>query len=271
MTEKPLNPASRRPAPIEELPPDAARSLALFVSDIDGTLTTAGRFPGDLFEYFQRLRDSGLRIVLATGRSAGMAQSLAISFPTIEGVIGENGAVYYPADKNGEPRWLHDDIGAENFRQLMQDARRDIAERFAIRPTTDAVFRLAEISFVREKYFGFEELRAMEEIAAGHGLGLTASTIHVHIMHPLAGKDRMVKRLCEDWGLDAYEQAATMGDSPNDRPLFDPRNFNVSIGTAGIADFTEELGSDLPAYVTPSSESDGFKEAVRSVVQRRES
>ncbi len=270
MMETALTPPTRRPAPLDTLLSEDVRRLELFVSDIDGTLTTEGRFPEDLFHYFKRLRDCGLRIVLATGRSAGMAQSLAIAFPFIEGVIGENGAVYYPADGDGDVLWLNEEMAGEDFRRRMQETWQDIAERYPIRKTTDAVFRLAEISFVREKSFGFKSLREMEAIAEDHGLGLTASTIHVHIMHPAAGKDRMVKRLCRDWGFDAYEQVVTMGDSPNDRPLFTPENFRVSIGTAGIAEFTEELGPDHPAFITPSTESEGFKEAVRMIVKRRE-
>jgi hypothetical protein len=91
------------------LPPDKAKILALrsgtmryiaLATDYDGTLAHHGRVDGPTLEALDRLRGSGRRLLLVTGREL---QELLGVFPAIdrfERVVAENGALLYdPATK----------------------------------------------------------------------------------------------------------------------------------------------------------------------------
>ncbi|HVV82990.1 MAG TPA: HAD hydrolase family protein, partial [Kofleriaceae bacterium] len=69
---------------------------ALF-SDVDGTLTTGGRVEAATHAALEALGDSGVPIVLVTGRPAGWGQAL-MAMARLAAVVTENGGV----------TWMHD-------------------------------------------------------------------------------------------------------------------------------------------------------------------
>ena len=92
--------------------------------DFDGTLATSGTVSGDTRVALQRLRDSGRKIVLVTGREL---EDLLAIFPDVEvfdRVVAENGGVLYrPVSREhktlGEapPAELIDAIGRASCRE----------------------------------------------------------------------------------------------------------------------------------------------------------
>mgnify|MGYP002009329546 CR=1 FL=1 len=57
-------------------------------------MTLDGRLLPESFEALWRLRDAGIRVVPVTGRPAGWCDLIARTWP-VDGVIGENGGLYY--------------------------------------------------------------------------------------------------------------------------------------------------------------------------------
>jgi HAD superfamily hydrolase (TIGR01484 family) len=70
------------------------RFLAL-VTDYDGTLATGGRVDAPTFEAITRLRRSGRRVVLVTGRRLDDLLSVCPALEHLDSVVLENGALLY--------------------------------------------------------------------------------------------------------------------------------------------------------------------------------
>ena len=73
------------------------RYLAL-ATDFDGTLATDGRLSDDAIGAVKRLRASGRRVILVTGRRLGQLLEILPMIDLFDCVVAENGAVlYFPA------------------------------------------------------------------------------------------------------------------------------------------------------------------------------
>jgi hydroxymethylpyrimidine pyrophosphatase-like HAD family hydrolase len=57
--------------------PDRLRTVRLIATDIDGTLTTHGKFTPNVLQALTNLAQAGITVVLVTGRSAGWVSGLA--------------------------------------------------------------------------------------------------------------------------------------------------------------------------------------------------
>src|SRR5690242_5701366 len=72
--------------------------------DYDGTLATDGVVAGAVIAALERVRDSGRKLILVTGRELGDLQR---DFPRLDlfaGVVAENGALLYePATHTEQP------------------------------------------------------------------------------------------------------------------------------------------------------------------------
>ena len=81
---------------------DLSRVEAVF-TDVDGTLTTAGRLRASTLGALERLDRAGVPVVLVTGRPAGFAEAWARTLP-VAGVIAENGGISVRIDGRGALR-----------------------------------------------------------------------------------------------------------------------------------------------------------------------
>ena len=77
------------------------RYLAL-VTDYDGTLATDGRVPPEVSTALERLRNSGRRVILVTGRRLEDLRSVCPQLDQFDFVVVENGAVLYDPRTNEE-------------------------------------------------------------------------------------------------------------------------------------------------------------------------
>ena len=66
---------------------------ALF-SDVDGTMTTGDRIEASTYEALERLGESGIPVIMVTGRSAGFAHA-AMKMTSVPVVVSENGGVTF--------------------------------------------------------------------------------------------------------------------------------------------------------------------------------
>ncbi|MGE3544342.1 MAG: HAD family hydrolase, partial [Kofleriaceae bacterium] len=69
---------------------------ALF-SDVDGTMTTGERIDAATFAALERLGESGIPVVMVTGRSAGFGDACIRMLPVLA-VVAENGGVTFVRD-----------------------------------------------------------------------------------------------------------------------------------------------------------------------------
>ena len=88
------------PAPLSTA--DFGRVQTIF-TDVDGTLTTGGILESSTIRALELLRESGLRVVLVSGRPAGWGEAWARQLP-VDGVIVENGGMYFARESDGEVR-----------------------------------------------------------------------------------------------------------------------------------------------------------------------
>ena len=83
--------------PLEEMPAEARRDVAVVLTDIDDTLTDHGRLPARAYVALERLKLAGFIVAPITGRPAGWCDLIARQWP-VDGVVGENGAFYFRHD-----------------------------------------------------------------------------------------------------------------------------------------------------------------------------
>ena len=88
---------SRVIRPLAEIPNSVARGIRAVLTDIDDTLTEAGRLSAATYDALERLHDAGLVVVPVTGRPAGWCDLIARQWP-VDGVVGENGAFWFRYD-----------------------------------------------------------------------------------------------------------------------------------------------------------------------------
>src|SRR2546425_1390953 len=75
------------------MPNDVRRGMRGVLTDIDDTLSTAGRIGAAAYTAMERLRAAGLLVVPVTGRPAGWCDHIARMWP-VDAVVGENGGLY---------------------------------------------------------------------------------------------------------------------------------------------------------------------------------
>ena len=68
--------------------------IRLVATDMDGTLTTKGKFTNTLLQALQDLAAANIKIIIVTGRSAGWVSGLAYYFPVV-GAIAANGGFFF--------------------------------------------------------------------------------------------------------------------------------------------------------------------------------
>lgn len=247
--------------------------IQCIATDLDGTLTHAGRFTPALLKALEALTNRDLTVVIVTGRSAGWVSGL-VSYLPIAGAIAENGGLYFPG-KAAEPIWVS---GAGKFGNLEEVTahRQQLAAQFRalqaefpqIQESTDNRFRLTDWTFDVQG-LSQSELATMGDRCQEAGWGFTYSTVQCHIRPQ--GQD---KAIALEWVLHHSfphlnrEQVLTIGDSPNDASLFDPAHFPHSVGVANVRHYLDQLPHP-PAYVTTGSEVDGFCEIVTRLINAR--
>jgi len=94
------------------------RYLAL-ASDYDGTLATGGQVGGEVLKALKRLRDSGRRLLLVSGRELGELLELFPHVRLFDRVIAENGALLYRPESR-EEKWLAEPP-PEQFAQRLRE------------------------------------------------------------------------------------------------------------------------------------------------------
>lgn len=232
--------------------------IRLVATDMDGTLTTKGKFTNALLQALQNLTAANIKVIIVTGRSAGWVSGLAYYLPVV-GAIAENGGLFYPSQK--------EQAVAITPIQDLDRHRRDLAAVFhklklnfpQIEESSDNRFRITDWTF-DVAGLSSESLQTLSRQCQDNGWGFTYSNVQCHIK-PL-GQDKAVglwQVLREYFPEYTSDEIVTVGDSPNDESLFDKNYFPLSVGVANVLEYVDKL-EHKPAYVTHNREGEGFCE-----------
>ncbi len=216
--------------PIHTMPAEVRRRLQIVLTDIDDTLTEHGRLPAASYAAMERLQRSGRRIIPVTGRPAGWCDLIARQWP-VDAVVGENGAFGFRYDN--ATRKMHrlysrsDSQRAADKEQLQEIARRILSEIPGTALSADQEFRVADLAVDFCEDVPRLTNQAIQEIVAlFEHAGATAKVSSIHVNGWFGSYDKLtmsLRTLDHFFGIDpatAKADAAFVGDSPNDAPMF---------------------------------------------------
>ncbi|MEW6259955.1 MAG: HAD-IIB family hydrolase [Thermodesulfobacteriota bacterium] len=261
--------------PIACFPQRARGCIRAVLTDIDDTLTCRGRLPSCVFSAMERLQAAGIRVVPVTGRPAGWCDHIARMWP-IDGVVGENGALYYRYDaferKMIRRYWKSDPEREADRRRLEALARQILQQVPGARIAADQAFRVADlaIDFAEDidPPLSMERVETIVSIFEAAGAVAKISSIHVNGWFGSYDKLTMASRFFRemfDMDLEAFKEAILYcGDSPNDAPMFG--FFPHAVGVANVVRFSGKMEAE-PAWVTTAEGGYGFAEMVDVLLQ----
>ena len=253
--------------PFEQFSAAQARGIHTVITDIDDTITTEGKLTAAAYAALERLRVSGLRVIVTTGRPAGWCDHIARMWP-VDAVVGENGGCCYWYDratrKLAVRHSLPPDALQANRRKLDALAQQVLTGVPGTALASGQFCRLYDlaIDFCEDvPHIGEAGVARIVQIMEAAGMTAKVSSIHVNgwfgnydklsmsreVMHDLYGVDLDAQRDCFIYA----------GDSPNDAPMF--AHFPNAVGVANVRDFVGKMDAS-PAYVTQGRSGEGFAE-----------
>lgn len=244
---------------------------ALF-SDIDGTMTTGDRIEASTYLALERLGESGIPVIMVTGRSSGFAHA-AMKMTPVPVVVSENGGVTFVR----EGKTLHKLYGVPpaslpEWRRRMNDVVAEVVSKVpGARLSSDSKYREVDLAldWNEEVSLPVEAAEAMVKIIRKAGLTATRSSVHVNFGPPhfdkLSACMTVVRQVLGGDGND-LSQYVYVGDALNDAPMFG--GFPTSVGVANIKQWWDELDFK-PQYITELPEGAGLRELIAHIMSLR--
>lgn len=243
--------------PISRLSPSLRP--ALIATDVDGTLTRAGKLDTAALAAITRLVAAGVAVMPVSGRPAGEVTGLCRYLPGVTRGLAENGLLEVIPDR--APRWLGRPTDKPRLRQVGERLNAEHDAR--LRLTGDDFCRLGDIAYERDGR-DEPELVRLRDLAAEMGVHLVWSNVHVHLAESVPDKGAAVLQMAAELGLDP-RAIVTIGDAPNDAGLFVGGRFGATVGTADIAGQLQYL-PEAPQFITQAREGAGFVEMAEAVL-----
>lgn len=246
----------------------ALRGVRVVLSDVDGTLTSAGKIAAGTLRSIEQLSSRGIPVVLVSGRPAGFAECWARTLP-MRAVIAENGGVTLLWNGErlekiyAEPRSRR----ALNRKRLEREVARAIAHVRGARLSTDSRYTEVDlaIDYNEEVQLGDRAADRLETFLRGRGIKAVRSSVHVNCWVGDFDKAITARKLLARIGFRDRE-SLYVGDSFNDAPMF--AAFPLSVGVANIRSVLSRI-DHRPAFITRASEGAGFVEVARAVLKAR--
>ncbi len=249
-------------AALDSAPRERLAAIDLIASDVDGTLTRAGKLGPLLFDAIERLHAHGLALVPISGRPAGEVLGLCRYLPRVEFGVAENGLLEIVA--NHPPRWLGQPTDLARLLAVGEHLNRDHDAQ--LRRTGDAFCRLGDVAYERDSR-DERELLHLRELAEAQGVFLVWSNVHIHLAEAKPDKGAGLLRVFEARGIDPL-RVATVGDAPNDAGLFVAGRFGLTFGTSDVIGQAPWFDA-LPEFVAGQREVAGFVELVDALIAAR--
>jgi HAD superfamily hydrolase (TIGR01484 family) len=244
--------------------PERLTDIQLIATDIDGTLTSDGKFTRELLESIDLLNTKGIKLLLVTGRSAGWVSAVN-NYLSVTGSIAENGGVYFNAD--GEFDFLTQIDRIEVHRLQLANRFWELQARYPqIEESIDNQFRITDWTFDVGGLSNLE-LGEIDRQCQQWGYSFTFSTIQCHLKPQQQDKGAAILQVLKQYFPEIKPtQIVTVGDSPNDASMFDSALFPHSVGVANIQAYTSQLAHQ-PRYLTKLPAVAGFCELVNLLVR----
>ncbi len=241
---------------------------ALF-SDIDGTMTTGDRIEASTYQALEALGDSGIPVIMVTGRSSGFAHA-AMKMTPVPVVVSENGGVTFVR----QGKKLHKLYGVPpaslpEWRRRMNDVVAEVTAKVpGARLSSDSKYREVDLAFDwnEEAQLPAEQAETIVQMIRKAGLSASRSSVHVNFGPPhfdkLSACMTVVRQVL---GGDANDLShyAFVGDALNDAPMFG--GFPTSVGVANIRAWWDELDFK-PAFLTERPEGAGLREVISHIM-----
>jgi len=253
-----------------------ARSIRVVLTDIDDTLPVHGRLPAAAYAALEALHEAGLLVVPVTGRPAGWCDLIARQWP-VDGVVGENGALWFRYDEAAHRMQRVYRRSAEE--RAADEARlRTIASAaLAAVPGTaiaaDQPFRTTDLAIdYCEDVPPLDHTAAARVVQVFEAHGATAKISSIHVNGWYGEHDKLTTSLGmlrDAFGIDGNrerDRIVFVGDSPNDAPMFG--HFANAVGVANVRDFADRM-THLPGYVTTARGAAGFVEFASRLIALR--
>jgi HAD superfamily hydrolase (TIGR01484 family) len=262
--------------PIDSITPEECRHIRGILFDIDDTFTFEGKIPSEAFGALWDLHAQGFILVPLTGRPAGWCDHMARMWP-VDGVVGENGALYYYYDRHVRKlcrRYIYTPEEIARKRSELEAIRCEVLRRVpGAAVSADQPFRLFDLAIdFREDVPPLSEPEIQEicRIFREHHATYKISSIHVNGWFGEYNKLSTARLFLEErLGIPWDEAVRTflfIGDSPNDEPMF--QAMHLTVGVANIRKFAEAL-KYLPQYITTRSGGLGFAEMARKLIEQK--
>ncbi len=255
--------------PFDEFPSALKPQIRYVLTDIDDTLTVAGRIPAAAYGAMERLTGAGVHVVPITGRPAGWCDHIARMWP-VAAVVGENGAFYF---RYHEPRrqmirrfWRSDGQRRADRKALKRLAQTILGRIPGAALSADQGYREADlaIDYCEDiPPLGAGEVDRILRLFEDAGAVAKVSSIHVNGWfgdYDKLAMTRLLFREVFETDLEAVRNTVLFaGDSPNDAPMFG--YFPNSVGVANVVRFADRM-DHRPAWVTRGEGGFGFAEMV---------
>jgi Cof subfamily protein (haloacid dehalogenase superfamily) len=261
--------------------------ISLVLADVDGTLVTEEKIlTGRARQAVRRLRDSGIRFAITSGRPPRGMGMLFDPLDLDTPIAGFNGGLFVkrdlsilaqktvPADvtrqaiglirNHGLDAWIY---SGNDWLITKRDAPHVAREAWTVKfePTVVTNFegRLDQVAKIVGVSDDHDRVRRCEADAqAMFGQGATAARsqpYYLDITNKDANKGAVVEYLSDHVGVPT-EQIATIGDQPNDVLMFNRSGLSIAMGNA-----SDEVKAQAKA-VTDSYNDEGFAKAMERFV-----
>jgi hydroxymethylpyrimidine pyrophosphatase-like HAD family hydrolase/archaellum biogenesis ATPase FlaH len=218
------------------------RYLAL-ATDYDGTLASSGKVKPSTVEAILKLKASGRRAMLVTGRRLQNLQDVFPEYELFDYIICENGAVVYqPSSQRKE--FLADPLPDRFIERL---------GRIGIQP-----LEVGEIILSTHSRYKESVLNAIYEL--GLEAQLTFNGESTMVLPQGISKATGMERALQRMGL-SFHEVVGIGDSANDHSLL--RNCECPIAVANAVATIKESA----VYVTRCQSGDGVEEIISELLQ----
>lgn len=258
--------------PVCELTRSEAQRLHGLLFDMDDTLLDRGELRPEALSALYQLRDSGLKLMVVTGRPASWGCVLVRQWPVFAAVM-ENGAV--GVCREGRTTRFLDSVDPaarrhrrERVRQLGLELQRRFPELHCA-DEYDARISDYALDIGETHQVDAEVVSAAVALARERGFRTSCSSVHLHVtLDPddkASGAIRVLRSLL---GIDptaARERFAFIGDSGNDAACF--AAFRTTIAPRNLSG-RPTIG---PRFIATEARAAGFAEAAHAILQARSS
>lgn len=259
-----------------DCPSSILQQIKFVFTDIDDTLTTAGRLGAAAYGAMEELQNAGITVIPITGRPAGWCDLIARQWP-VGAVVGENGAFYFryeDAHKKMTRQYFHSSAERlEASTKLAAIGDLILASVPGAALSADQPYREADlaIDFCEDvQPLSDAAVQQIVDIFEHHGATAKISSIHVNGWFGDYDKLAMTRQLMSDiYSIEIDTDNGTClfaGDSPNDAPMFG--FFDTSVGVANVKEQID-LCDNQPKWVTAASSGAGFVEIAQGLLASR--